>query len=276
MQIKMIMENWNKFLTEKKDFSNLMNILGARRENIDTVGMMTAENPQAQPLSEEENEKLNKQLEQDLRDRNLGFKKIQGKFGNYENSYLIPNITRDEIIELGRKFDQESVIWGKRKSSEEGSSEEPKDQEDGFVFEYIESIPGKTVEKRDIVDFGEHIQSKQNLFSQSTKGPREKYRLPGKPKNEKEEKEQGLRVARLRARYGDEGEVPEAKKFYIPFFDDSYEIVKEHCLSNPEYDGILLEEINQRTRKILEPNRTEKSRWFNRGIIKELRKKTWQ
>ena len=42
----MLMENWNKFLNEATDFSNLINTLTAKRENIHTLGMMTAENPQ--------------------------------------------------------------------------------------------------------------------------------------------------------------------------------------------------------------------------------------
>ena len=217
------MENWNKFLNEATDFSNLINTLTAKRENIYTLGMMTAENPQAQKATPEQNEMFNAQLEERLREMILGYRKIRGKFGNQENSFLIPNIGRDEIIELGREFNQESVIWGSR--SEDGTK---------FVFEYIESASGETTNERDVVLYDEDVQAREDFYSQSKKAP---------------------------------------SKFVIPFFDDEYEIVKEYNMSNPQYDGPLVEEINERIAKTLEENRVAKSIWYNRGVIKELRKK---
>ena len=219
----MLMENWNNFLNEATDFSNLINTLTAKRENIHTLGMMTAENPQAQKATPEQNEMFNAQLEKRLREMILGYRKIRGKFGNQENSFLIPNIGRDEIIELGREFNQESVIWGSK--SEDGKK---------FIFEYIESASGETTNERDVVLYDEDIQAREDFYSQSKKAP---------------------------------------SKFVIPFFDDEYEIVKEYNMSNPQYDGPLVEEINTRTAKIFESNRTGKSIWYNRGVIKELRKK---
>ena len=217
------MENWNKFLNEATDFSNLINTLTAKRENIYTLGMMTAENPQAQKATPEQNEMFNAQLEERLREMILGYRKIRGKFGNQENSFLIPNIGRDEIIALGREFNQESVIWGSR--SEDGKK---------FIFEYIESASGETTNERDVVLYDADIQAKEDFYSQSKKAP---------------------------------------SKFVIPFFDDEYEIVKEYNMSNPQYDGPLVEEINERIAKTLEENRVAKSIWYNRGVIKELRKK---
>ena len=108
--------------------------------------------------------------------------------------------------------------------------------EDGtkFVFEYIESASGQTTNERDVVLYDEDVQAREDFYSQSKKAP---------------------------------------SKFVIPFFDDEYEIVKEYNMSNPQYDGPLVEEINTRTAKIFESNRTGKSIWYNRGVIKELRKK---
>ena len=226
MKMKLLIENWNKYLNESRDFANLINSLVGERENIYTIGMMTAENPNAQPASREDNAKFNAELEQELRSRVLGYRKIRGKFGSEENSFLIPNVGRDEMVELGRKFNQESVIWGQRTT--EGK---------GFIFEYIESASGQTTNQREVVLFDQDIQSREDFYSQSKKGP---------------------------------------EKFVIPFFDDDYEVVSEHNMTNPKYDGPIVDEINERTKRIFESNRTKKSIWYNRGVIKELRKKTWK
>ena len=220
--MKLILERWRSFLTEKRDFSSLINTLAAERENIKTIGMVTAENPMGQQVTPEENKERNEKLESALRQMNLGYRKIRGKFGNYENSFLIPNIKKEEIIELGNRFEQKSVIWGER-------------VQDKFVFSYIEG--DTTIEQRDVVLFGSDVQKRDDLYSQSSKGP---------------------------------------EKFVIPFFDEDYEIVKDSGLSNPSYSGPLTDEINERIDEVFESNRTRKRIWENRGVCKILRKKTWR
>lgn len=160
--MKLILERWRSFLTEKRDFPSLINTLAAERENIKTIGMMTAENPMAQQVTPEENKERNEKLESALRQMNLGYRKIRGKFGNYENSFLIPNIKKEEIIELGNRFEQKSVIWGER-------------VQDKFVFSYIEG--DTTIEQRDVVLFGSDVQKRDDFYSQSSKGP-EKFVIP--------------------------------------------------------------------------------------------------
>lgn len=224
MKKDLIFENWRKFMNEARDFPNLVNTLAGQRENIHTIGMMTAENPLGKKASPEENVAFNNELIKDLKEMNLGYRKIRGSFGSQENSFMIPNISKEEIINLGKKFNQESVIWGER-------------QEDKFVFEYIECATGQTTNVRDVVLFDQDIQSREDFYSQSKKGP---------------------------------------EKFVIPFFDDRYEIVSEHNITNPNYIGPINEEINNRVKMVLEPNRTGKSKWYNRGVIKELCKKTWE
>ena len=65
---------------------------------------------------------------------------------------MIPNITREDMVEAGKYFNQESVIWGE------------KTEENKFVFEYIEG--DQTMQKRDAVLFDEEVQSREDFFSQ--------------------------------------------------------------------------------------------------------------
>ena len=224
--MKKLLENWRRLqaLNEARTLPQILHTLMGGRENIKTIGILTAENPQGKKATPEFNKEAMENLMKDLRLMNLGFRRIRGSFGSKENSLLVPNMTREEAVELGLKYDQESVIWGER--------------EDGkVVFQYIEG--SQTTQKRDVVLTGEKIQSREDFFSQEPKGPEGK-----------------------------------AGKFIIPFFDDEYEMLdeEEELDQSPETQQIY-EEINKRVEKILQQNRTGKSRWENRGMIKELKKK---
>lgn len=115
-------------------------------EDVNSVGLMTAQNPSGQDLNihpegRKENNLLNRQLERDVKSLGLGFTRIGGVYGGAkEKSYLIPNISRDQLIELGRKYGQEAVIWGSKKIS--------KFNYPYMEFQWIED--GNTTQTRDI------------------------------------------------------------------------------------------------------------------------------
>ena len=69
---------------------------------MNTVGFLTGENPMAQKLSSAENRELNKELMAWMRDRGYGPIRIRGKFGNKERSMMIPNISREDMVEVGK------------------------------------------------------------------------------------------------------------------------------------------------------------------------------
>lgn len=95
-------------------YSKLMRSLTGQERNISSIGIVTAENPFAKELPPEENKKRNKMLAQSLRQAGYGFYQIQGKYGNVEKPLVIPNISKDDLLFLGKKFEQESVIFVER------------------------------------------------------------------------------------------------------------------------------------------------------------------
>ena len=95
-------------------YSKLMRSLTGQEKNISSIGIVTAENPFAKELPPEENKKRNKMLAQSLRQAGYGFYQIQGKYGNVEKPLVIPNISKDDLLFLGKKFEQESVIFVER------------------------------------------------------------------------------------------------------------------------------------------------------------------
>ena len=145
-----IFNPWRKFLLQEAGFNRIRNILLGKVASVDTVGFMTAENPMAQKLSAKENRELNKKLMAWMRDRGYGPIRIRGSFGSKERSFMIPNITREDIVEAGKYFNQESVIWGK------------KDKDNKFIFEYIEG--DDTIQRRDVALFDDEVHSLHNTI----------------------------------------------------------------------------------------------------------------
>ena len=235
--MKKILKEWNKYLLkEVSQFRDIMRILSGERGTVFTIGMMTPENPNAEQLPQEENDRLLKDFERRLKEKQLGFRKIRGKFGNKERSYIIPNIRRDEIVELGKEFGQEAVIWGE------------KDEEGKMIFSYIEG--DRTLQQRDVVLTGDDIDARTDFYSQEPGGP-EKHSITY-PKKGK-----GKPLTRT------------ARKFVIPFFDEEYEIEDESEDYTPEEPSEeLQEEFKIRLKRIFKENATQKSRLMNRKILK--------
>ena len=222
--MKKILSEWKKFLNES-GFNRIKNILQGNVASVGTVGFMTGENPMAQKMSSKENRMLNKELMAWMRERGYGPIRIRGRFGNMERSMMIPNITREDMVEAGKYFNQESVIWGE------------KTDENAFLFEYIEG--DVTVQRRDVVLFDDGVQAREDFYSQERQSA--------------------------------------GRKFYIPFFDDQYEMEEGHeydydlpSLSETqrEQNKELIKEINDRISYTLDASRAPKSRWHHRQVLR--------
>jgi len=158
----------------------------------------------------------------------VGYTNIGGSFGSPEQSVFINNISRDDMTKLGHDFGQEAVIWGQKLRTDSGDP--------FFQFEYIEG--NNTVQTRDVSLGGEGIQAHTDFYSE--KGGR---------------------------------------KFLIPFFDEEYETAtpamagRRISFEPSEIPGDaeaqrLAESIKKRSKILLEKNRTEKSRYHHRNLLK--------
>ena len=129
-------------------YSRLMQIMHGDVPKIKTVGILTAENPQGNPLPPEENNKRNKELETVLNSYNYSFSKIKGQFDYIkENPFFIFNIGREKLIELGKKYNQLSVIYGEK----EGNN---------FEFQYI--VKDKTISSKVFY----HLDNPEDMYSE--------------------------------------------------------------------------------------------------------------
>jgi hypothetical protein len=104
----------DSIIIESNSYSRLATILRGVVPNVNTIGFITAENPNGKQQTMNFNKEANLNLEKELRLMNLGFHKIKDNYGMIEHSYAIPNIRKNEILELGKKYEQETVIFGEK------------------------------------------------------------------------------------------------------------------------------------------------------------------
>lgn len=130
-------------INEKATYFKVANIMRGLVPNVKTFAFLTAENPFGKQADSETNKKANADLEKKLRSMNLGFTKVKGQYGVKENSFFVPNITKEEALMLGKSFSQESIIYGEEKD---------KENYDGMNFKmiYTDDRFGEVVGERDI------------------------------------------------------------------------------------------------------------------------------
>jgi predicted GNAT family acetyltransferase len=111
------------------------NVENIKKELDGDFGLLTAENPMAQPLTEAENTKLNQKAEKWLRDKGYEPRKVTGKYDQAENSFFVPKLTKEDAIAFAKEFNQESVAHSEGLIYQDGSINPRVKAEDNFSFE---------------------------------------------------------------------------------------------------------------------------------------------
>lgn len=140
----------NKILESQSEmgesgFSSVGRQLRGLNPKVQTIAILTGENPCSTPLTPRENNELNRKLTDHLRNqyydfingKRIGYRPVKGKYGSPENSFIVNNITKDDAMKIGSDFEQESIVYGER--YEEGD-------EYGMKFQLIVSHPCPTTE----------------------------------------------------------------------------------------------------------------------------------
>jgi hypothetical protein len=95
-------------------------------------GILTGENPLGQPLTEQENSQLNEKAEAWLKEKGYKPRKVTGKYGQAENSFVVPNLTKEDAIAFAKEFNQESVAHSEGLVYQDGSMNPRVKTEDNF------------------------------------------------------------------------------------------------------------------------------------------------
>ena len=117
---EVLMENQqpSMLLTErekKPKYDRIIAALEGKSEGIDSVGLMSGQNPMAQAVSQQQNTELKGNLEERIAEMGLEMIRIGGVFAhNPEQSAMILNPTEDQMEVLSREFEQQAFVYGEK------------------------------------------------------------------------------------------------------------------------------------------------------------------
>jgi hypothetical protein len=111
----MIMEVLNETSNRGLKKSRILGILKGNDPGIDSVAIMSAQNPMAKPVSNTTNRKLHRQILAKLQRDGVDYEEIGGVFGGLsEKALLLINPSKQYLDELNRQFTQWGFVYGKR------------------------------------------------------------------------------------------------------------------------------------------------------------------
>lgn len=194
-------ENLNEEDVDESGLPRFKRMAAGLVPSINTIGIFSAENPKDHRFTPEENKKRMNDLKSKLRNLGYGFIPIKGKYGDPENSLIVPNIKYEDIRELSKD----------KKKEEEGDLSY---NQDTFIF-------GEKVKTED-----DKVYYKWNMIKTDTEMPDDKERYTVLTNREDVENAE------------DFYSLIKNKKFKIPFFhhrEDEYEEPEDIDLyDNPE------------------------------------------
>jgi hypothetical protein len=100
-----------------------MSILKGQDPSVNTIAIMSGQNPMAKQASELDNEYLKRDLEAAIEQKGMKYLRVGGNFmGIFEQSAMIINPPDKDVIEqLNRQFTQWGFVWGEKMTIEEGN-----------------------------------------------------------------------------------------------------------------------------------------------------------
>jgi len=129
----------NEVLQEEGKKERIMKMLRGQDPQVQTVAIMSGQNPMASAVGAGVNDQLQSGLESDLRQMGYQFERIGGIFeGHTEKSVIIKNARLEDMDELNRKYKQWGFVFGRKqfdpsRDAEGGLSMDP---EGGLAGEY--------------------------------------------------------------------------------------------------------------------------------------------
>jgi hypothetical protein len=105
------------YLHETEVELSLDDVLGMLRDpnpraKLQRFGILTAENPRGEASDESSNAQRMSVLRSALDKAGLDYVKLDGKYGGEETSYFVLNLSKQDLIDLGKQFGQAAVIGG--------------------------------------------------------------------------------------------------------------------------------------------------------------------
>ena len=129
-----------------ENYSTVANTFRGLRPSIKNLAILTAQNPHGEQHSNEFNKAANKELEAFFSKAKLGYRKVKGSYGQKEKSYIVFNIPYTLAIEIGTRFNQDSIIYGEIKDKQSY------DDDESMLFKIIGTDQSKPEEYKEVLD----------------------------------------------------------------------------------------------------------------------------
>jgi hypothetical protein len=222
-------------------YAKVANTMRGLVPSIEAVGIFTAQNPEGKPADSKTNQVLNDALEKDLRKKRLGFRMVDGEYGTHEDTFFIPNISRDESVELGAKYRQKEIIWGGKETYIKNGNTYT-----GMKFELIDTL----------VNIG-HINSERWIFINDN----------NRDDNYTEVKGRRFYIPYYDEPTNDEGDIIGKSPTVDARWEDGAGIIN---YNNESMDLAKVNKINELVKSSIRNNLTEHARWSDRGLMGQL------
>jgi hypothetical protein len=111
-------------ITEAKQpkYNKVLEMLKGKDPEVNTITIMSGQNPDAKQMYEPINKQLKEDLEKDLKAMGLKFVRVGGKFfGVFEQSVIVLNPEIKQIARLNKKYGQWGFLWGEKFIIEPGN-----------------------------------------------------------------------------------------------------------------------------------------------------------
>ena len=100
---------------KKPKYDRIIDALEGKTEGIDSIGLMSGQNPMAQAVSQQQNTLFKVTFEERIAEMGLEMIRIGGVFAhNPEQSAMILNPTEDQMEVLSREFEQQAFVYGEK------------------------------------------------------------------------------------------------------------------------------------------------------------------
>ena len=259
--------------TQWSQYGRIMDLFTGEVGSVDQVVIMSPMNPHAKKdYPDEKNKARNEAFLADLKIAGFGYRFIEGKYGDEEDSYIIPHMSGKEAVFYCYKYAQESFVY----SVKQEPAPTPEDkvqhqmcyvdfgkmkQDKNYPAEKYGEIyvvppnPSYTVGQKttDMNDFSK-MAGQQNYYSAvPSKGPK-----PG-PKFSMD----------FDFAAGNKGNItsPMSNPKNTKYMRETYISIKESDVPDTPEAKKLVEIINERSKKINDGGRMGSSRWRHRNMM---------
>lgn len=257
--------------TEWTQYGRIMDLFSGEVGSVDQIVIMSAMNPHAQEIPDEQNDLRNAAFLKDLKSGGYGYRVIEGMYEQAETSYIIPHMSAKMATQLCYKYAQESFVYSVRQDPAPNPDDAivhqmcyvnftEKAQDPNFPMEQygpVYSVPAgasHTVKEQttDLNDFAKMADAPDYYSAVPSKGPKKgpkfsmdfdfekgrKGNITSPMANPRSPKYQRMEETYISIKLKDVPNTPEAKK--------------------------LMESINDRSKRVNESNRVGSSRWRER------------